>query len=79
MISKNFTGGSMKFKDIRKKFGTQEEFSKMIAVARTTVTKWEKGNCYPKREQLIRLEKITGIDRGEILRAIDNSKKQEQL
>lgn len=69
----------MKFKDIRKKIGTQNELAKLLNVGRTTVTGWEQGNSYPQREQLIRLEKITGIDRGEILRAIDNSKKQEQL
>ena len=38
----------LKFVDLRKRIGTQEEFAKLINSSRYCVSKWEKGENLPK-------------------------------
>lgn len=63
----------MKFQEIRKKFGTQEELSKMLNVSQSILSKWEHGLAYPRRNMLKQLSEIFGVSEMDILVAIDNS------
>lgn len=64
----------MIFKDIRKTFGNQKELGKLLGVKQVTVSKWELGKSYPRRNVLRKLKELTGLEIGEIYQAIDNSK-----
>lgn len=65
----------MNFKILRKKIGTQEELAKILNLDQTCIAKYECGKAYPRRKTLKKLSQLFGVSEGEILEAIDNSKK----
>ena len=48
----------MKFIELRKKVGTQKEFSFLINCDQTTISKWEKGQTMPNAAQFLALCRI---------------------
>lgn len=64
----------MKFSELRISYGTQTKLSKQLNVSQNTVSCWEKGKAYPRRNTLRKLSELFGVNEGEILKAIDNSK-----
>lgn len=65
----------MKFIELRRKIGTQSDVAKLLNVDISTVGKWELGKAYPRRNMLKKIAEIFCISEGEVLTAIDNSKK----
>lgn len=64
----------MKFSELRNGYGTQIKLSKRLSVSQNTVSCWERGKAYPRRNMLRKLSELFGVSEGEILKAIDNSK-----
>lgn len=63
----------MKFADYRKRIGTQAELAKNLNIEKSTVSKWETGKAYPRRNLLKKLTYLFNCTESEILVAIDNS------
>lgn len=68
----------MRFSDLRRKHGyTQAELAHLIDLNVTTISKWEIGENYPRRNTLKKLSNIFNLSESEILDAIDNSKSND--
>ena len=61
----------VKFVDLRKKVGTQEEFAKAVGVDQTTVSKWETGRSKPRVGELSKIAKVCGITVDELLKSFE--------
>lgn len=61
----------VKFVDLRKKVGTQEEFAKAVGVDQTTVSKWETGRSKPRVGELSRIAKVCGVTVDELLKSFE--------
>lgn len=59
----------VKFVDLRKKIGTQEEFAKLIHSSKYCVSKWESGENLPKTKELRGIAKVLGITVDELLKS----------
>lgn len=68
----------MKFKTLRKKIGTQEDLAYLLDLSQNTISYWESGKAYPRRNTLKQLAELFGISEGEVLESIDNSKYQNR-
>lgn len=76
MNYKNISGeASMKFVDLRKKVGTQIDIASLLNIDQSSIAKYEKGKAYPRRNTLKKLSELFGVSEGDILTAIDNSKR----
>ena len=61
--NKSLTSFAEKIRYIRFKKGlTQLQFSKLLHKGFGTITKWEQGITYPKKETLIEISKILKVD-----------------
>lgn len=65
----------MKFVDLRKKVGTQINIASLLNIDQSSIAKYEKGKAYPRRNTLKKLSELFGVSEGDILAAIDNSKR----
>lgn len=65
----------MEFIDYRIKVGTQKEIAKILNIDQSSIAKYEKGKAYPRRSTLKKLSELFGVSEGDILTAIDNSKR----
>ncbi len=63
----------MCFYILRKKIGSQEEVASLLGVKQQTISKWEKGLTYPRRNMLKQLSVLFGVSEMDILVSIDNS------
>ena len=61
----------IRFVDLRKKVGTQEEFAKAVGVDQTTVSKWEKGRSKPRVGELSKIAKVCGVTVDELLKSFE--------
>lgn len=61
----------VRFVDLRKKVGTQEEFAKAIGVDQTTVSKWETGRSKPRVGELSRIAKVCGVTVDKLLESFE--------
>lgn len=61
----------VKFVDLRKKVGTQEEFAKAVGVDQTTVSKWETGKSKPRANDLQKVAKVCGVTVDELLKSFE--------
>ena len=61
-------------RELREKAGlTQCGLAEKVGVDRTTVTKWENGQVYPRPDKLLKLEALFGVPAGDIIRAINEA------
>lgn len=61
----------MKFIELRKKVGTQKEFSFLINCDQTTISKWEKGESLPKTKDLRKIAKVLGVTVDELIQSFE--------
>lgn len=61
----------VRFVDLRKKVGTQEEFAKKAGTSKYCVSKWESGENLPKTKQLRRIAKVCGVTVDELLKSFE--------
>lgn len=61
----------VRFVDLRKKVGTQEEFAKAVGVDQTTVSKWETGRSKPRVGELSRIAKVCGVTVDKLLESFE--------
>lgn len=61
----------VRFVDLRKKVGTQEEFAKAVGVDQTTVSKWETGRSKPRVGELYKIAKVCGVTVDELLKSFE--------
>ena len=73
-----------KLQDLRKNHGlTQEEFSEMLYVSRTVISKWESGRGYPNIDSLKAIAKCFSVSlhdllsNNEILTIVEEDGKQK--
>lgn len=52
---------------------SQAELANRLGVQRQAVTNWVKGHSRPSRDNLVRLEDILGVPRGELMRLLGYS------
>lgn len=63
-----------KFREMRRKVGTQVELAELLNSSQQSIAKWEAGKAYPRRQTLKKLSEILGESEGDILNAIDESR-----
>lgn len=63
----------MKFVDLRKKIGTQEEFAKRVNMSQQSICAYEKGISMPKTKDLRKIATVLGISIDELVDSFDRS------
>lgn len=61
----------LKFVDLRKRIGTQEEFAKLINSSKYCVSKWENGGNLPKTKELRGIAKVLGVTIDELIQSFE--------
>lgn len=66
------------FKELRESAGykTQAALAEKLGTNNINVTRWEKGQRYPRPKMLVTLEKELGVSVGEIIAAITAAKEK---
>lgn len=63
----------MNFKEMRQKYGTQQQFAVQLGLSQNTISTWENGGAAPKTKDLKRIADLLGVTVTELLVALEES------